>query len=110
MTQKNNLTMQNIAPGPLKKQMLIGAGIALIPITLFLMGTGEPNPEWSKFWMLRPLIIVPIAGATGGACYYILVHHLLKNQKVLAIILSVLIYFIGLWLGTVLGLAGTYWD
>lgn len=31
-------------------------------------------------------------------------------KKILANIFSVIIFIIGLWLGSVLGLSGTYWD
>lgn len=107
-----NSTTRPLHPVPLGKLMLIGAGIALIPITIFLLGTGEPNPAWSKFWMLRPLIVVPFAGAMGGLCYYIL--DFLRYQggwkKILANVLSVVIFIFGLWIGSVLGLDGTYWD
>jgi hypothetical protein len=92
--------------------MLVGAGIGLLLISMFLISAGEPNPEWGKLWMLKPLIIVPLAGAMGGLCNYFIVHfhYLAGLNKTIAIILSVIIFFIGLWLGTVLGLNGTMWD
>jgi hypothetical protein len=48
----------------------------------------------------------------GGLCNYFIVHfrHLAGMNKTIAIILSVLVFIVGLWLGTVLGLDGTYWD
>lgn len=107
--------MNSALPGKspsLLKPMLIGAGIGLVLISIFLMGTGDPDPEWGKYWMARPLIIVPIAGAMGGLSYYLIVHFrtLVGLNKTLAIILGVIVLIIGLWLGTVLGLDGTYWD
>ncbi|MCW3103268.1 MAG: potassium transporter KefB [Bacteroidetes bacterium] len=107
-----NLTTQPAHKGSLAKPMAIGAGIAFILITLFLFPVfGLPHPEWSKLWMIRPLIVVPLAGATGGLFY-----HLLENlryrggsKRVLANVLSLVIYVFGLWIGTVLGLAGTLW-
>jgi hypothetical protein len=65
-----------------------------------------------SFLMIRPLVIVPIAGAMGGVAYYVL-DNLRRYggwRKNAANILSVIVYTIGLWLGTVLGLAGTLWD
>ncbi|PEC35719.1 potassium transporter KefB, partial [Bacillus toyonensis] len=50
--------------------MLLGAGIALILILVFLLGVDNPKPEWGKLWMLKPLIVVPTAGAMGGVFYY----------------------------------------
>jgi hypothetical protein len=92
--------------------MLLGALIGLILISAFLITAGEPKPEWSKFWRIRPLIIVPLACACGGAFSYFM-HHITYPggwKRVLGIILSAIIFIIGLWLGTVLGLAGTYWN
>ncbi|MCX2451522.1 hypothetical protein OQX61_09620 [Pedobacter sp. PLR] len=112
MTQHNSLPTQSIHAAPLSKRMLQGAGIALILIVFFLFQTGEPNPEWGKLWMIKPLIIVPLAGACGGIAYYVMDHIRYHNgwRKVMANILSLIVYIIALWLGTVLGLNGTYWN
>ena len=67
MTQANNSTSQP-SQVSLIKRMLVGAGIGLLLISLFLLSAGEPNPEWGKLWMIRPLIIVPLAVAMGGLC------------------------------------------
>lgn len=104
-------TTKSIHSTSLGKKMLLGAGIALLLITFFLLDAGEPRPEWSKLWRVRPLIIVPMAGAMGGVFY-----HLMDNlryqggwKKILANVLSLVVFIIGLWLGSVLGLKGTYW-
>ncbi len=62
MTQSSNLTSQPHQIS-LVKRMLAGAGMGLLLISLFLLSAGEPNPEWGKQWIIRPLIIVPLAGA-----------------------------------------------
>lgn len=110
MTQSN--TTQPIHPASLGKRMLLGAGIALTVITVFLLGVDEPKPEWGKLWMIRPLIIVPLAGAMGGAFYYFMNHlrYLGGWKKALVILLSLIGYLIVLWLGIVLGLDGTLWN
>jgi hypothetical protein len=112
MTLSNNVTTQPIHPASLGKRMLQGAAIALILIIVFLLQAGEPNPDWPKLWMIRPLIIVPLAGAMGGVFYYFMDHLRYQGgwRKILANILSLVVYIIGLWLGTVLGLDGTMWD
>lgn len=112
MTKETNLTTRPLHPISLTKCLLVGAAIALTLITIFLIPVGEPNPNWPKFWIIKPLIIVPLAGATGGLCYYFMDN--LRSQggwkKIMANILSLVIYIIGLWMGTVLGLDGTLWD
>ena len=110
MIQQNETTQVHSAP--LTKRMLQGAGIAFVLISLFLLSAGEPDPNWPKLWMIRPLIIVPIAGAVGGVFYYFMDHLRYQNgwKKLLANILSIIGYIIVLWLGTILGLDGTMWD
>jgi hypothetical protein len=92
--------------------MLLGAGIALLLITIFLMGVREPKPEWGKLWMLKPLIVVPLAGAMGAAFSYLMdsLRHQGGWKTIVAIMLSLIVFIIALWLGTVLGLNGTLWD
>ncbi|MBK1439427.1 hypothetical protein JHJ32_05475 [Parapedobacter sp. ISTM3] len=92
--------------------MLWGAGIALILISLFLFAAGDPNPDWGKLWMVRPLLIVPSAGAMGGIFYYVMNPMRYRGgwKKLSANLLSLVVYVIVLWLGTVLGLDGTWWN
>lgn len=111
MAQRNNSTAQSREIS-LVKRMAVGAGIGLLLISLFLLSAGEPKPEWGKLWMIRPLIIVPLAGAMGGLCNYFIVHfhNWAGVNKTIAMILSVIVFIVGLWLGIVLGLDGTMWD
>lgn len=62
--------------------------------------------------MIRPLITVPLAGAMGGLCSYFIIHFHNKVgvNKAFTMVLSVIVFIIGLWLGAVLGLNGTMWD
>ena len=112
MTRDNNPAAPTIHPAPLYKRMLQGAAIALVLIILFLVNVDEADPAWPKYWMAKPLIIVPMAGAMGGVFYYFLDD--LRSQggwrKTLAILLSILGYVVILWMGTVLGLDGTMWN
>jgi hypothetical protein len=72
----------------------------------------NPKPEWGKLWQIRPLIITPLAGAMGGLFFYFMNYMSSRGSinKVLAVILSFVVFTIGLWLGVVLGLDGTMWD
>lgn len=90
---------------------LIGAGIGLAVISLFLSSVKHPRPEWGDYWMVKPLIIVPLAGAAGGifSAFMDFFAHLNGWNKLLTRFISVLAGLIGLWLGIVLGLNGTLW-
>jgi len=113
MTLDSNLTSRPVDTSVLAKRMLTVAGIGLVMISFFLISAGEPNPEWGQYWRLKPLVMVPLAGAMGGAFFYFMVNYLPHKhgwQKMIAVVLSVIVIIIGLWLGSVLGLNGTYWD
>lgn len=103
---------QHIFTPALLKRMLTGATIGFILITLFVMGVDNPDPEWSRYWKVRPMIVVAIAGAIGGAFYDFM--HLLRYQggivKVIGLVLGVIGFVIILWLGSVYGLDGTLWN
>jgi hypothetical protein len=111
MTQTNDSTPQP-HPVSLSKRMLIGAGIGLSLISFFLISAGEPDPAWGKFWMIQPLVMVPFAGAIGGLCNYVIFQYrsLVGINKIVATILSILVFLFGLWMGIVLGLNGTMWN
>lgn len=109
MTLKDRLLAQPINRTSLAIRMLVGGGIALFLVILFLVSADEPNPEWPRFWMLKPLIITPLAGAMGGFCSYVL-EQMLPGKKVVAVILSLIVYIIGFYMGFVLGMDGTFWD
>ncbi|WP_246202129.1 potassium transporter KefB [Spirosoma agri] len=109
---KNESTIQPIHPAPLGKRMVQGAGVALLLIAFFLFKSGEPNPEWGKLWMIKPLLMVPVAGAMGGAFYYFMDYLRYQGgwKKLIATVLSLIGYIFALWIGTVLGLNGTMWN
>jgi hypothetical protein len=111
MTQSNNSTSQPLRVS-LAKRMMTGAGIGLLLISFFLISAGDGKPEWGQFWRIRPLIMVPFAGAMAGLCNYFIFYF--RNQfgvnKVIATMVSVLVSIIGLWMGFVLGLDGTLWN
>ena len=111
MYEQNQLK-QPLNSASLTKRALVGALIGLAFIGLFLSGVNNPNPAWPRLWMLRPLIIVPLAGAMGGVCYYVIDSWSRQRgiSRALVYVASLLVYLIGLWLGVVLGLDGTLWD
>lgn len=113
MTYEENSTAPSIYSSNLVKRMLAGAAIGLFLMGTFLLTAGEPNPEWGKFWRIRPLIIVPLAGAMAGLFHHYLDQYLGHQgfwPRVAVIVLSLLGYLVAFWLGAVLGLDGTYWN
>ena len=113
MTLQNNFTSRPIDTRSLITRMLVGAGIGLVIILFFITATKNPKPEWGQFWMLRPLIITPLAAAGGGLGTYFM-EYLLGYKggwsKIIAVIISIIGFIISLWLGTVLGFVGTLWN
>lgn len=103
---------QPLQKKPLSKCTLQGAGVAFVWIALFLLSVKHPNPEWPRFWYVRPLLIVPFSGAMGGLFYYVMEHFRYMHhwKKIVANVVSILVYIIGVWMGTVLGLDGTLWN
>jgi hypothetical protein len=110
MTTQENLTA--IHRGSLNKRMAQGAIIGLVLISAFLISAGKGRPEWGNWWMIRPLIIVPFAGAVGGAIYYYMDQVRSKGgwNRIVADLISIIIFLIGIWMGSILGLSGTYWN
>ena len=111
MTLSNNSTLQS-EQFSLAKRMLAGAIIGLVLISIFLLSAGEGNPAWGKLWRMRPMIMVPFAGAVGGLCSYIILHfhNRVGINKTAAILLSAIVFVVGLFMGIVLGLDGTIWN
>jgi hypothetical protein len=111
MTKQHQLQEKSLNSGLFLKPVLVGAAIALLVISFFVFGVDHPNPEWGSFWRIRPLIITPLAGAMGGAFFAFMNYQSSRGfNKTVAILLGLVVYLIGLWLGTVLGLAGTMWN
>jgi len=96
----------------LRARMLIGAIVGLLVISYFLISAGAGDPAWGKYWRIRPLIMVPFAGAMAGLCNFLILRYrfIVGINKAIAIVISVLVSIVGLWMGIVLGLNGTLWN
>ena len=93
-------------------RVLIGAAIGLVLITIFLSGVDNPKREWPKYWMIRPFVVVTFAGGVGGLFYHLMEKLRRRGnwQMIVANIISLIVFIFGLWIGSVLGMAGTLWD
>lgn len=107
-----NAIKQSVQPASAAKRMLFGALTGLLLISIFLLGVNDANPAWGKYWMIRPLIMVPLAGAGGGLFYYLMDSWRLRFgwNRIVVIVLSLFAFIVALWLGTIVGLDGTYWN
>lgn len=103
---------RNVYPGSLLKRMLLGAGIGLALISFFLLNVKNPDPSWPEYWMIRPLIVVPVAVAGAGLCFHFLDKYRFENgwNKTFITVLGILGHIIALWMGMVVGLDGTLWN
>ncbi|BFG70752.1 hypothetical protein KACHI17_16330 [Sediminibacterium sp. KACHI17] len=112
MTQQNDASFIQVDLVAAAKRMFIGAALAFALILSLLLSVDEPKPEWGSLWMLKPLLITPLAGAGGGAFFYYMTQ-IVKNNvwaKLVATVVGLVGYVIAIWLGSVLGLNGTLWD
>ena len=94
------------------RRMALGAAAGLILILFFVLSVDNPDPNWPKLWMVKPLIVAPLAGLIGGLSYHIINPSSRQPgwKRIGANLFGLLIFLIALWMGTVLGLNGTMWD
>jgi hypothetical protein len=99
-------------PTPLTTRMLIGGFIGILVASFFFFSADAPDPEWGKFWMIRPYIVMTFAGAMAGLCNYFILQYrwVIGLNKTLAIIISAVVAIVGMFMGIVLGLDGTLWN
>ena len=109
--EQNTLSTQAGQPSSLGKAMLIGAALGLLVISAFVFGSGPIKPEWGSLWRIKPLLLTPAVGAIGGALYHLINRQATRGlNRAVAVILGLVVFLVVLWLGIVLGLAGTMWD
>lgn len=107
-----NYSIPQIKTSSIIKRMLTGAAIGLTLISIFVFSVDEPNPEWGKYWMIRPLIITPLVAAFGSLSFYLkdFVRPVSDLMRLVVILLSGIAFIIALWMGFILGLDGTLWN
>ncbi|MBG8553767.1 potassium transporter KefB [Hymenobacter guriensis] len=104
---------QSLHPASLGKRILQGAGLAfglvVVFMTVFARGANMPF----GLWTVLPLLTVPVAGAFGGIVYHLMDYLRYQGswQKLAANGISILVYFVGLWVSLVAAFAFTgLWD
>ena len=111
MTQENEMQTKSIQSVSVLTPVLVGAGIALLMISLFVFRVKSPDPTWGEYWMIRPLIVTLLAGACAGVFYAFMNYQIEGGfNRTIGIIISLVAFLIALWLGIVLGLDGTLWN
>jgi hypothetical protein len=69
MTHTETLTNKTFFTPDWRKHLLIGAGIALLIVSFFVIGAGKGKPAWGDYWRIKPLLLSPILGGITGLCY-----------------------------------------
>ena len=112
MTQAENPTERPLVTPALGRRILIGAGIGLVMISVFVISAGKGDPAWGEYWRIKPLLLTPFLGGMVGLCYDMTepLRRLSGWQGKLFLVLSLLGYCVGLWISLVLGLNGTMCD
>jgi len=111
MTQEKFVERKLFSNLVIKRMLLIGS-IALIMVSVFVIGAGQGDPAWGRNWRIKPLLLTPLFGAAVGLLYDITeplrkIHGWAGKAF---IVLSIIGVLVGLWIGLVLGLNGTMWD
>ncbi|WP_256003544.1 hypothetical protein [Pedobacter deserti] len=96
----------------LTRRMIACALVGLIVVSIFVIGAGEGNPAWGKYWRIKPLLLTPTLCAIVGLCYDITqpLRDIKGWRGNVLFILSLLAMLVGLWMSLILGLNGTMWD
>jgi preprotein translocase subunit Sss1 len=91
---------------------VIGALVGLALISIFIFPIHHPRPEWGEFWRIRPLLVTPIVVSIGAICAYLFAKVVpsFGIHKTVSFLIGILGFIISIWLGIVLGLAGTLWN
>ena len=99
---------------PMKiKELILPAllgGCIPLALLIFIIVTKENVFET---WMFIPLLLIPAGGALGGIFFYLMGFHWFPvgHQKLIAIIFSTFLYFIALWMSSVMAFALTgHWN
>ena len=96
----------------LLRHLISGWAIGISITTLIILSADEHKPEWGNWWMLKPLLITPLAAAAGMLAFY-LKRFFRRNSNITRIgvfLTSLLLFLLGLWMGIVLGFDGTLWN
>lgn len=111
MTKSIKLFAGEIKINSILKTMLLGAFIGFVVISFMVFGVDNPDPSWPSNWRIRPLIVTPLATAFGILSFYLSDVFGVKGDwpRVFLLLISIIFFLISLWLGTILGLAGTMW-
>jgi len=112
MTKSENLVKRTLFTSLLTKRMLLGGAIALAMVGFFVVTAGQGDPSWGPYWRVKPLLLTPFLGAVVGLFFDL--SQPLRDIKgwlgKVFLVLSLLGFFIGLWMSMILGLAGTMWN
>ena len=75
---------------------------------LMLLPVVQPDPEWPRFWTLRPMLTTPLVTGLGALVLYRVRNKYQDNRWVSVLTWLLLIPLF--WIATILGFDGTLWN
>lgn len=104
--------ISSIRPKSIASHILAGWAIGLVLITLLVLSADDPDPAWGPWWLVRPLVITPMASSLGMLAFFLrpLINPKTNFSRFIVFLASLIIYLVALWMGFVLGLDGTMWN
>jgi hypothetical protein len=102
-------TLLGIAVKQLTLPAILGASV---PFALLLFISIAANDPFEP-WMYLPLTLIPLGGACGGIFFYLMgfLWFPRGTKKLIAVIFSIVLYFVIVWMSSVLAFAITgHWD
>jgi hypothetical protein len=70
MAFRNRPKTLSIPSGSVGTRGSLGVEIVLLPILVFLLSAGAPNPSWVRLWSIKLLSALNLTGATGSTFFY----------------------------------------
>lgn len=94
----------------LGKRIFLGAMAGWVLISFFLISAEHTDPAWDELWWLRPLVVMPAAGALAAIFnFYIGLLNTGGWKRIAIKMVGGLAYLVAAWLGLIIAVAGYYW-
>lgn len=92
---------------------LAGAGLGLVLASAAVWSIEEPRLEWGNYWMIRPMLVLPVIMAIGFFFTRLLWFFSSEKTVILKTTLrtaAIVGALVSMWMGFILGFVGTIWN